>query len=48
MRVLGFAYYIIFNSVNDEEDFDLRVLGRGPRMANRYLMRFYSFYYNLT
>ena len=27
MGVFGFAYYIIFITVNDKEDFDLGVLG---------------------
>ena len=41
MRVLGFANINIFITVNGEEVFGLRVLGRGPRRANRLLTLFY-------
>ena len=41
MRVLGFAYYIILISIYGEEELNLRVLGRGPRRANRNLRQFY-------
>ena len=41
MWVLGFAHYNIYNTNNDEEVFNLRVLGRGPRRANRLLTLFY-------
>lgn len=41
LGVLGFAYYIIFISVNDKEVFDLRVLGRGRRRANSDFISFY-------
>ena len=41
MGVFGFTGYIIFNSVFRKEVFDLRVLGRGPRRANRLLTLFY-------
>lgn len=47
MEVLGFVYYIIFITVNDEETFDLGALGRGPRRANRHPTLFYAIYLDL-
>ena len=51
MGVLGFAYYNIYNTDNDEEVFDLRVLGRGRAGQIAILCNFKLFnkiYYNFT